>query len=215
MPHLTDTELVKRLQKGDSEAVGVLLEQYANRLYNYAFYRCGDHYLAEDIVSETFARIIEKIGGYEQREVPFKAWVYRIAHNQLANHLRYRSRHQSVSLDAVNSEGERLVDPPDDWGAADGGRMASQVAEREELRRAILALPEDQKAIFVLRFIEGLDLEEVTSLLEKSLASVKSLQYRAVVNLRRSLEQAQETKNIITFPAAKKPAVVNKRGKAL
>ena len=114
---MTDADLVERLQKGDSEAVGVLLEQSADRLYNYAFYRCGDHYLAEDMVSETCIRIIEKIGTYEQREVPFKAWVFRIAHNQLANHLRYRSRHQAVSLDATNSEGERLVDPPDDFRA--------------------------------------------------------------------------------------------------
>lgn len=212
---MTDADLVKRLQKGDSEAVGVLLEQYADRLYNYAFYRCGDHYLAEDIVSETFTRIIEKVGAYEQREVPFKAWVFRIAHNQLANHLRYRSRHQAISLDATDGEGERLVDPPDDWGAADGGAMASQVADREELRHAILQLPEDQKIIFVLRFIEGLDLEEVTALLEKSLASVKSLQYRAVVNLRRTLEQTQEEKQILRFPPPKKPALSGKRGKAL
>ena len=212
---MTDTDLVKRLQKGESEAVGLLLNEYADRLYNYAFYRCGDHYLAEDIVSETFTRIIEKIGTYEQREVPFKAWVFRIAHNQLANHLRYRSRHQALSLDATNAEGERLGDPPDDWGAADGGLMASQVAEREELRRAFLQLPDDQKAIFVLRFIEGLDPEEVTVLLEKSLPSVKSLQYRAVVNLRRALDQAPPEKNIIRFPAQTKPALVNKRGKAL
>lgn len=218
---MTDTELVKRLQKGDSEAVGVLVEEYADRLYNYAFYRCGDHHLAEDIVSETFARIIEKIGTYEQREAPFKAWVFRIAHNRLANHLRYRSRHQALSLDATNADGERLVDPPDDWGAADGGLMASQVAEREELRQAILQLPEDQKATFVLRFIEGLALEEVSILLEKSLASVKSLQYRAVANLRRALDQAQpdkdkdKDKNILRFPASPKPTLFNRRGKAL
>ncbi len=214
MLNLSDVELVNRLKKRDSEAVGVLLEQYANRLYNYAFYRCGDHHLAEDIVSETFTRIIEKIDTYEQREVPFKAWVYRIAHNQLANHLRYLSRHQAMSLDAVNSDGERLLDPPDgdEWGAADGGRIASQVAEREELRRAILALPEDQKAVFVLRFIEGLELEEVTTLLEKSLAAVKSLQYRAVLNLRQALEQSQDPKIIVFAPNATKPGANKKRG---
>src|SRR5262245_32143193 len=105
MPDWSDVELVKRLQKGEPEAVGVLLEQYANRLYNYAYYRCGDHFMAEDIASETFTRIIEKVAGYQQREVPFRAWVYRIAHNLLANQLRYRERHSTFSLDAVNSEG--------------------------------------------------------------------------------------------------------------
>jgi RNA polymerase sigma-70 factor (ECF subfamily) len=214
MLNLSDAELVKRLQKGDTEAVGVLLEQYANRLYNYAFYRCSDHYLAEDIVSETFARIVEKINSYEQREVPFKAWVFRIAHNRLANHLRYRSRHYSVSLDAVNEDGERLLDPPDDWGAADGGLMASHIAEREELRHAIMALSEDQKAVFVLRFIEGLNLEEVATSLEKSIASIKSLQYRAVVNLRRTLEQAKEIEAAKTS-LSKKLMPFSSRGKGL
>jgi RNA polymerase sigma-70 factor, ECF subfamily len=192
-----------------------LLQQYANRLYNYAFYRCGDHHLAEDIASETFARVIEKISAYEQREVPFRAWIYRIAHNQLANHLRYRKRHQAVSLDALNSAGERLVDPPDDWGAADGGLMASQVVEREELRQAILNLSEDQKAVFVLRFIEGLDLEEVTILLEKSLASIKSLQYRAVTNLRRQLEKFEAFETTVNTPAAHKRAPDTRPGKVL
>ncbi len=171
--------------------------------------------MAEDIVSETFARVIEKISAYEQREVPFRAWVYRIAHNQLANHLRYRNRHPAISLDAVNSAGERLIDPPDDWGAADGGLMASQVAEREELRQAILKLSEDQKAVFVLRFIEGLELEEVTILLEKSLASIKSLQYRAVANLRRTLEHFKEFETATNAPPTQKRAPKNRRGEAL
>jgi RNA polymerase sigma-70 factor (ECF subfamily) len=206
MADWNDAELVKRLQKGEAEAVGVLLEQYANRLYNYAYYRCGDHFMAEDIVSETFIRIIEKVGGYQQREVPFRAWIYRIAHNLLANHLRYRQRHSAVSLDAVNSEGERLIDPPGDWGAADGGELGHQVAEREELREAILELPEDQKTVFILRFIEGFELEQVASMLEKSMPSIKSLQYRAVTNIRRVLDQGKESKKPAGKTLFKRPA---------
>jgi RNA polymerase sigma-70 factor, ECF subfamily len=202
----SDEELVYHLQQVNPEAVGVLLEQYTQRLYNYAFYRCGDHHLAEDIVSETFIRIIEKIGGYEQRGVPFRAWVFRIAHNTLANHLRHRYRHGTVSLDAVNEEGERIIDPPSDWGAADGGELGTQIAEREELQQAILTLPEDQKAVFVLRFIEGFELDQVASMLERSIASIKSLQYRAVTNLRRTLEQSKELQNAASDPANKKPA---------
>lgn len=206
MADWNDAELVKRLQKGEAEAVGVLLEQYANRLYNYAYYRCGDHFMAEDIVSETFIRIIEKVGGYEQREVPFRAWVYRIAHNLLANHLRYRQRHSTLSLDAVNSEGERLIDPPNDWGAADGGELAHHIAEREELREAILELPEDQKTVFILRFIEGFELEQVASMLEKSMPSIKSLQYRAVTNIRKVLDQGKASKKPTGKTFFKRPA---------
>ena len=205
MANWSDPELVKRLQKGEPEAVGVLLEQYANRLYNYAYYRCGDHFMAEDIASETFTRIIEKVGGYEQREVPFKAWVYRIAHNLLANQLRYRERHNALSLDAVDTQGERLIDPPNDWGAADGGEISDQIAEREELREAILELPDDQKAVFILRFIEGFELEQVANMLEKSMPSIKSLQYRAVTNLRRMLDQGKVQRKPVNTPV-RRPA---------
>ncbi len=206
----TDAQLVSSLQRREVEAVGVLLEQYADRLYTYAFYRCGDHHLAEDIVSDTFTRVIEKIDGYEQREVPFRAWIYRIAHNLLANQLRYHSRHRTVSFDAMNENGERKIDPPDDWGAADGGSMASQIVEREELREAILALPEDQRTVFILRFVEGFELEQVVSMLDKSLASIKSLQYRAVSNLRRALSNDDEVTN--SDPAQKKTAPQRRRG---
>ncbi len=190
---LSDAELVARLQQRDGEAVGLLLQQYAHRLYNYAYYHSGDHHLAEDIVSETFTRIIEKVGGYVQREVPFKAWVFRIAHNLLVDHFRQRNRHKAVSLEAVDWDNSLIVNPPSDWGAADGGEMAEQLAEREELQQAIVALPEDQRAVFVLRFVEGFELEQVSTMLEKSVAAIKSLQYRAVRNLRQALDEANDT----------------------
>ena len=206
---MDDLTLVNGLKEGNTEAIRVLLQQYSNRLYNYAFYRCGDHHLAEDIVSDTLIRILEKISNYEQGEVPFRAWVFRITHNLLVNHLRYRTRHAALSLDAVNADGIRVIDPPDDYGAADGGRMSSQLVEREELRQAILELPEEQKVVFVLRFVEGFDLEEVAGLLEKSLASIKSLQYRAVLNLRQKLDQEDQAKL-----SATKPVLLNNESQA-
>jgi RNA polymerase sigma-70 factor (ECF subfamily) len=167
--------------------VDELLTQYADRLYKYAYYHSGDHHLAEDIVSETFTRVIEKIDSYVQRDVPFKAWLFRIAHNLLVDHFRKRKRYNSVSLDAVDWENGPGVANPGDWGAADGGDMVDQLAEREELQRSITLLPEDQRTVFILRFVQGFELEQVATMLDKSLVSIKSLQYRAVRNLRRYL----------------------------
>jgi RNA polymerase sigma-70 factor (ECF subfamily) len=187
-----DAELVARLQRRDPEAVGVLMEQYADRLYNYAYYHSGDHFQAEDIVSETFTRIIEKIDGYVVRDVPFKAWVFRIAHNLLVDHFRLITKQKTVSLEVVDIDNGPVATPSSDWGAADGSAMAEQYANREELHQAIATLPEDQRTVFILRFFEGVELEQVADSLEKSLAAIKSLQYRAVRNLRRTLDEMSD-----------------------
>jgi RNA polymerase sigma-70 factor (ECF subfamily) len=186
--NISDLELVTRLKKREGEAVGILVSQYADRLYNYAYYRSSDHHLAEDIASETLAKIIEKIDTYEQRDVPFKAWVFRIAHNILVNHLRQLKKHNSVPLEQADWASENASG---DWGAADGGDMASQLADRQELQQAIAALADDQRSVFILRFIEGFELEQVALMLEKSVVSIKSLQFRAVRNLRKALEQSR------------------------
>lgn len=185
--NLSDAELVARLKRRESDAVDVLLELYANRLYSYAYYHSGDHHLAEDIVSETFTRVIEKVDGYVLQDVPFKAWIFRIAHNLLVDHFRRHKRYNSVSLEAVDWDSGPNVTPPSDWGAADGGELVDRLAEREEIQQAIALLPDDQRTVFILRFVEGFELEQVANMLGKSLMSIKSLQYRAVRNLRRVL----------------------------
>ena len=175
---LSDAELVARLQERNPQAAEQLVEQYADKLYNYVYYHSGDHHLAEDIVSETYIRIIEKIGSFVLRDVPFKAWVFRIAHNLLVDHLRKQKNQRHLSFDLITDEAENSGD----WGAADGGDLAEHIVTRLELHQVITSLPYDQRTVFILRFIEGLDLEQVAATLDKSLPSIKSLQFRAVRN---------------------------------
>src|SRR4051794_31906137 len=96
-----DIELVNRLKQRDPQAVSVLFNDYADRLYNYAYYHSGDHHLAEDIVSETMMRVIEKIPAYEWRDIPFKAWIFRIARNLLVDHFRRRDKQKETSLEKI------------------------------------------------------------------------------------------------------------------
>ena len=182
----SDTELVERLKKRDPQAVAILYRDYADRLYNYAYYHSGNHHLAEDLVSETLMRVIEKIPTYEWREIPFKAWIFRITRNLLVDHFRRRDKQKETSLDNVPE-----WDGAGDAGAADGGDLASQLSMREDLQQAISDLPEEQRTVFLLRFVEGLELEQVAALLERSLPSIKSLQYRAVQNLRKALSEPE------------------------
>lgn len=182
----SDTELVERLKKRDPQAVAILYRDYADRLYNYAYYHSGNHHLAEDLVSETLMRVIEKIPTYEWREIPFKAWIFRITRNLLVDYFRRRDKQKETSLDNVPE-----WDGAGDAGAADGGDLASQLSMREDLQQAIANLPEEQRTVFLLRFVEGLELEQVAALLERSLPSIKSLQYRAVQNLRKALSEPE------------------------
>jgi len=187
-----DAELVASLKKREAGAVGIMLEQYSDRLYNYLYYHSGDHHLAEDIVSDTFMRVIEKIDSFELREVPFKAWLFRIAHNLLVDNFRRKNRFKQVSLQDVDWDTDPAVSGGSDWGAADGGDLAEQLGQREDLTTAIARLPEEQRHIFILRFIEGFELEAVARMLDKSVSAVKSLQFRAVQNLRRHLSENAE-----------------------
>jgi len=183
-----DSRLVAGLQARDPEAVQVLFESYASRLFNYAYYHSSNRPQSEDITSETLSRVIERISGYELREIPFKAWVFKIAHNLLVDYFRQRAKQNEVSLDKVQE-----WDGLGDAGAADGGDLASQMALREEITQAIARLPEDQRTVFVLRFVQGFELEQVCVMLEKTLLAVKSLQYRAVQNLKIYLSEPEPT----------------------
>ena len=95
-----DVELVAQA-KADPEAFGVLYERYVNKIYNYVYYRVGNHQDAEDLTARTFFRALKHIGNYEDRGAPVSAWFYRIAHNLIANWHRDQGRRPVVSLDSV------------------------------------------------------------------------------------------------------------------
>ena len=97
---VSDAELVAQA-KEDSVAFGALYERYVNQIYNYIYYRVGNHHDAEDLTARTFFRALRHVGNYEDRGAPVSAWFYRIAHNLVANWHRDQGRHPVVSLDAV------------------------------------------------------------------------------------------------------------------
>ncbi len=96
---LSDTDALARAAEGDSEAFGILYDRYIGRIYNYIYYRTGNQHDAEDLTSRVFTRAIKHITNYEDRGLPFSAWLYRIAHNLVANWHRDNSRRQIVELD--------------------------------------------------------------------------------------------------------------------
>ena len=91
----SDFELVKRIKK-DPSAFGLVYERYITKIYNYVYYRVGNHHDAEDLTSRVFYRALTHIKDYSDRGVPFSAWLYRIAHNLVANWHRDHARRQDL-----------------------------------------------------------------------------------------------------------------------
>src|ERR671932_722871 len=100
VPPDSEQQLIERAKR-DPDAFGVLYERYVDRIYAYVYYRTGDTREAEDLTARVFYRALAHIPEYNQRGAPFVAWLYRIAHNLVANWHRDKTRHPEVPLDAL------------------------------------------------------------------------------------------------------------------
>jgi RNA polymerase sigma-70 factor (ECF subfamily) len=164
----------------DPEAFGRLYERYVDRIYNYIYHRVGNQYEAEDLTARTFQRALHHIGRYVDRGVPFSAWLYRIAHNLVANWYRDRSRRRDIPLDELLLAGQRQDDP---YGEA---VLSEQV---EAVRLAIRQLSPERQTLMVLKHSEHLSNAEIAAILGKTEGAIKSLYHRTLIALRQILEE--------------------------
>jgi RNA polymerase sigma-70 factor (ECF subfamily) len=183
-----DAALVAGLHAGDPRAVEQMVAQYGPALYRFAYYQLQDAMLAEDLVAEVFARVIEKVGGYVQDSTPFQAWLFRIARNLVTDHYRSVKRRPQTSFEQWLAA-EPAAEPGGYDSAIDGLPM------REELLAGLRLLTEEQRQVIILHVLEGWEMPQVAQILGRSLPSVKSLYYRGMDSLRR----------VLTAPPAKAP----------
>jgi len=175
---VTDAELVARLKANDDAAYREVVACFGDPLYGYIYSITGDHHLSEDILSETYLRMIEKIDTYTFYGAPFKAWLYRIAHNLAITTLKRAQR--LVGAEALESVATAIDDP------------ATTIAARlevDELRTALGELTDEQQQVVMLRFVAEQSTAEVAQALEKTENAIKQLQFRALRSLGRLLER--------------------------
>jgi RNA polymerase sigma-70 factor (ECF subfamily) len=172
--------LVERA-KEDPAAFGVLYKKYVRKIYGYIYCRTGNRHDAEDLTSRTFHRALANIDSYESRGFPFSAWLYRIAHNLVANWLRDRSRHKVISLDQVALTRRRSGSTPEFQAEAN--------EEREALLEAIRRLPSDRQQLLILKLMQGMSNAEIGQVLGRSVSAIKSLYFRTLIALREDLEK--------------------------
>ncbi|GAP64404.1 RNA polymerase sigma-70 factor, ECF subfamily [Ardenticatena maritima] len=172
--------LLQRAQKeGDPEAFGELYRRYANRIYRYLLSKTGNVALAEDLTSQVFVRLIERIGQYtiapRDNIAIFSAWLYRIAHHLMIDEIRKQQRQANI-----NANDLQHLDTPQPSIAAEVERKL----ENEHLLKRLNALSEEQRQVILLRFIEQYSIAETARIMGKTEGAVKVLQYRAIKNLR-------------------------------
>jgi RNA polymerase sigma-70 factor (ECF subfamily) len=160
-------------------AFGVLYERYVDRIYGYIYHRVGNVQEAEDITARTFYRALDNLHSYEDRGAPFAAWLFRIAHNLMANWHRDRSRRRFLSLDRLWSQ-RAEDDSPEE--------QVEQEENHEALWSAISRLPEERRNLLVWKFGSQMSNVEIGELMNKSESAIKSLYFRTLAALRQDLE---------------------------
>jgi RNA polymerase sigma-70 factor (ECF subfamily) len=175
VPIEANEEALVERAKEDLAAFGLLYQRYVKKIYEYVYYRTGNHHDAEDLTARTFYCALSNIGRYQIRGVPFSAWLYRIAHNQVANWHRDRSRRKVIALDDLAVTSQRKVIPE------------SLVEAREEhsaLLEAIRQLPPERQQLLILKFAVGLSNAEIGRTMGRSEGAIKSLYHRTLLALR-------------------------------
>jgi RNA polymerase sigma-70 factor (ECF subfamily) len=173
-----DTSLVERA-KNDPQAFGVLYERHVGRIYTYIYYRTGNQQDAEDLTARTFYKALNHIKRYNDRGAPFSAWLYRIAHNLVANWHRDHNRHKELPWDSqINS-----AHPPGN---------PEKLAEASEVREALLSafrrLPSDRQQLLLLKFTEAMPNAQIGAIMGRSEGAIKSLYHRTLIALREDLQ---------------------------
>ncbi len=172
-----DAELLSR-SRSDRDAFGELYERYVDRIYSYLYYRTGSSTEAEDLTARTFYQALSHLDGFEERGLPFAAWLFTIAHNLIANFHRDRSRRPVARLD-----GHAEPAGPSPFAAGE---------DEQAVRDAISGLSPERQHLILLKYVEGMSNAQIGHALNRSEGAVKSLLRRTLAELRRGLGRNSE-----------------------
>jgi RNA polymerase sigma-70 factor (ECF subfamily) len=168
-------DLVERGKRGDRDA---LEEQYLlhfDRIYSYLHMSVGNRHDAEDLTTQTFLRMLEAIGRFEWKAVPFSAWLFRIAHNLAMDFFRAGRRVQP----------EEEVPEPAGSEEASAEHHAFHAIGKASMLELIAELSPEQRQVLTLKFVFNFANADVAGILGKSEGAVKSLQHRALATLQK------------------------------
>jgi RNA polymerase sigma-70 factor (ECF subfamily) len=172
-----DEQVIKQVKSGDADAFGLLYDQYSEVIFRYVYSHLENRLDAEDLTEEIFLRAWRALPKYDERGLPFSAFLFRIARNSLIDYYRQRKVVQSIDDIEVQSHEagpEEVVD--------------AQIANTD-LRKKIAELREDYRNVIIFRFLSGLSPEETAQVMQRSVGAVRVLQHRALSALKDLMER--------------------------
>jgi RNA polymerase sigma-70 factor (ECF subfamily) len=187
-PEPSDETLMLRYQQGDRAAFAVLVRRHQRPLFNFAFRQIRVSQLAEDVVQETFVRVVQNAPAFKH-EARFTTWIYTITRNLCIDQLRKRALRKHPSLDRAGGEegdgptlGERTADPR---ASVEREAIGSELKER--IAQAVDKLPDDQREVFLMREVADLPFKEIAEITNAPENTVKSRMRYALERLQAAL----------------------------
>jgi len=172
----------------DASAFGDLYDFYLPRIFGFVIRRVGDRTVAEDLTAMTFERALGIVRRQEFRNESFGGWLYRVAGNAVVDHVRTERRTRPIEpRRAWAPDQDRDGDREATIGDESAARTLAAMLDRDVLRRALLVLPENHRRILVLRFLDGLEPDELCSVLVCSRATLAVRLHRALRALREAV----------------------------
>jgi RNA polymerase sigma-70 factor (ECF subfamily) len=172
-----DEQIIKQVKSGDTDSFGLLYDQYSEVIFRYVFSHLENRLDAEDLTEEIFLRAWRALPKYDERGLPFSAFLFRIARNSLIDYYRQRKIVQSIDdieVQSFEAGPEELVD--------------TQMTNND-LRTKIAELREDYRNVIIFRFLSGLSPEETAQIMQRSVGAVRVLQHRALSALKDLMER--------------------------
>ena len=183
---MEESRLIQRAGAGDASAFNALMGMHERRMYAVALRMCGNPEDAQDCLQEAMLRIYRAINGFKAQS-SFSTWVYRITMNTCLAELRQRTNRPVASLDTLLDAG---------WSPVDPGETPEKHALAGDMRRQLQVfiheLPEDMRAAIVLRDIEGYSYDEIATMLEANVGTIKSRISRGREKLREKIASRPE-----------------------
>jgi RNA polymerase sigma-70 factor (ECF subfamily) len=174
-----EKKLLESAIQGEASAFGLLYDKYQPSIFRFIFLKVSQREEAEDLTHQVFLSAWQNIEAFQDQGLPLSSWLYKIARNKVIDH--YRTRKPVISLD--NTPDEKLAIATESSLREIENRM-----EIEGVYKALKQLPTDYQEIIVMRFVEGLSPKEVSEITGRNHGAVRVLQFRALRQLKKILE---------------------------
>jgi len=170
--------LVEHAASGDTEAFGRLYDMYADRVYRHIYYRTSNVEDARDLTQEVFLKAWQGLPKYKPTKTPFLGWLFTISHNRVIDYYRTKKDYAHLNEELVMEDREKTPE-----------KLVEDQFTQQEVRRAILQLPEDQQQVILMSFIEGLEYNEIAAALNKSEGNIRVIVHRALKKMREIMDK--------------------------